>query len=178
MRILRYLWREALARFAVSRPRLPAWMWQVSRPQAEGWYACFSAGISRIPHISAFVGVPTLRLPCFPGAESLWPRLLRGCTGVLTWGGKERQRRTARAAQACSGRFGLPLLRLEDGFLRSLDLGVNGAAPLSLVVDGTGIYYDATRPSDLENLLNATGWESSELLTEAQAAIQAILAHV
>nr|WP_241159766.1 hypothetical protein [Desulfovibrio sp. ZJ200] len=32
---------------------------------------------------------------------------------------------------------------MDDGFLRSLDLGCKGAPPLSLVVDHTGIYYDA-----------------------------------
>lgn len=37
----------------------------------------------------------------------------------------------------------LPYIALEDGFLRSLDLGFKGAQPLSLVMDHTGIYYDA-----------------------------------
>jgi len=43
--------------------------------------------------------------------------------------------------------------RMEDGFIRSVGLGVDLARPLSLVVDQRGIYYDASRPSDLENLL-------------------------
>ena len=46
---------------------------------------------------------------------------------------------------------------VEDGFLRSRGLGADLIAPLSLVLDRTGIYYDATRPSDLENLINASG---------------------
>jgi capsular polysaccharide export protein len=43
--------------------------------------------------------------------------------------------------------------RIEDGFVRSVGLGagLNGGA--SFVVDGTGIYYDASQPSDLEVLL-------------------------
>lgn len=92
---------------------------------------------------------------------------------MLAWGRKDKKERAVRFA----ARFGLPLLRLEDGFLRSLDLGVNGAAPLSLVADATGVYYDAARPSDLENLLNATGWERPELLEEAARAIRAIRAY-
>ncbi|MBQ9406011.1 MAG: capsular polysaccharide biosynthesis protein [Desulfovibrio sp.] len=175
MRILWHLGRQALAGLRALRPQAPGWVKQYFRPQAPGWYAFFSPGLARIPHLSAFVGAPVLRLPCFRGADALWPRLLRGCCGVLTWGVKERLRPTACAALTCAQRFQLPLLRLEDGFLRSLDLGVNGAAPLSLVVDATGIYYDATRPSDLENLLNATGWESPELLSRARLAIQDIL---
>jgi capsular polysaccharide export protein len=45
------------------------------------------------------------------------------------------------------------ILRLEDGFLRSVGLGADLIRPMSWVVDKIGIYYNATRPSDLENLL-------------------------
>ncbi len=47
----------------------------------------------------------------------------------------------------------LPVLRMEDGFLRSVGLGAELTRPLSWVVDRRGIYYDATQPSDLETLL-------------------------
>lgn len=46
-----------------------------------------------------------------------------------------------------------PLLRIEDGFLRSSGLGADLVRPLSLVIDDIGIYYDATRPSRLESIL-------------------------
>ena len=45
------------------------------------------------------------------------------------------------------------ILRLEDGFLRSVGLGADLIRPMSWVVDARGMYYDATRPSDLEQLL-------------------------
>lgn len=45
------------------------------------------------------------------------------------------------------------VLRMEDGFLRSVGLGAELVRPLSWVVDGRGIYYDATAPSDLEHIL-------------------------
>ena len=45
---------------------------------------------------------------------------------------------------------------VEDGFVRSRGLGADLIAPLSLVLDDIGIYYDATRPSRLENLINAS----------------------
>jgi capsular polysaccharide export protein len=47
----------------------------------------------------------------------------------------------------------VPLLRIEDGFLRSVGLGANLIAPISWVIDRSGIYYDATAASDLETLL-------------------------
>ena len=43
--------------------------------------------------------------------------------------------------------------RVEDGFLRSSGLGAKLVAPWSLVLDDLGIYYDATRPSRLEALI-------------------------
>lgn len=46
------------------------------------------------------------------------------------------------------------VLRLEDGFLRSYGTG-DRFPPLSIVVDSVGIYYDSTRPSALENLLQS-----------------------
>lgn len=48
------------------------------------------------------------------------------------------------------------VLRIEDGFLRSSGLGADLVRPLSLVIDDLGIYYDATRPSRLEQILATT----------------------
>lgn len=45
------------------------------------------------------------------------------------------------------------LLRLEDGFLRSVGLGAQFVKPLSWVIDDTGLYFDATTTSALEVLL-------------------------
>ena len=58
------------------------------------------------------------------------------------------------------------LIRLEDGFLRSVGLGADLIRPMSWVVDGRGIYYDATRPSDLEYLLSNNIF-SADLLKRA-----------
>ncbi len=50
----------------------------------------------------------------------------------------------------------LPLLRMEDGFLRSTGLGADLTPASSLVLDDLGIYYDAQRPSRLEILISET----------------------
>jgi capsular polysaccharide export protein len=60
----------------------------------------------------------------------------------------------------------IKLTRLEDGFLRSVGLGADLIHPISWVIDQTGIYYDASTPSDLENLLRSTDF-SPELLKRA-----------
>lgn len=46
------------------------------------------------------------------------------------------------------------LIHIEDGFVRSVGLGSDLIRPHSLVLDASGIYFDPTKPSDLEHLLN------------------------
>ncbi|MEE2001539.1 capsular polysaccharide biosynthesis protein [Alkalimonas sp. MEB108] len=62
---------------------------------------------------------------------------------VLVWG-----RRALPVVQP-----GLRLIRLEDGFIRSVGLGAEFAQPMSWIFDQQGLYFDATQPSDLEQLL-------------------------
>lgn len=47
----------------------------------------------------------------------------------------------------------VPVAQVEDGFLRSRGLGAALHPPGSVVVDRSGIYYDARKASDLEKLL-------------------------
>lgn len=47
----------------------------------------------------------------------------------------------------------LPLIRVEDGFLRSSGLGAKFHRPVSWVLDDLGIYFDPRKPSRLEVLL-------------------------
>jgi len=67
------------------------------------------------------------------------------------------------------------VLRIEDGFLRSVGLGADLIKPLSWVVDGSGIYYDSTRPSDLETLLAKMDFDD-ELVSRAAALRSRIVA--
>lgn len=62
---------------------------------------------------------------------------------------------------------GCSILRVEDGFIRSVGLGAELTYPLSWVIDADGIYYDASRPSRLENLLRETVF-SEELKSRAE----------
>lgn len=62
---------------------------------------------------------------------------------------------------------GLKVVRLEDGFLRSVGLGADLTRPLSWVVDNEGIYFDASTPSSLESMLQR-GLFSQRLLMRAE----------
>lgn len=100
-----------------------------------------TAGVARIATLGPLLQPAQLRL----GARAC----RRGpLDAVLGWGNKPSAERAERLAR----RLGLPLWRCEDGFVRSLGLGVDGP-PLSLVLDDLGIYYDASRPSRLETLI-------------------------
>ena len=45
------------------------------------------------------------------------------------------------------------LIEVEDGFIRSTGLGADCVPPLSIIVDRLGVYFDPSRPSELERLL-------------------------
>lgn len=130
----------------------------------ETTFLAFSRTFSRTPHLSAFLGGEVRLAGWGKGRE---------VSAVAGWGHKP----TAEKARRYAAEHHLPYIAVEDGFLRSLRLGCEGAAPLSLVVDYTGIYYDATGPSDLENLLNSEGWERPELMASAEKALSSILRH-
>lgn len=66
-------------------------------------------------------------------------------------------------------------VRVEDGFLRSRGLGANLIPPLSLVLDGLGIYYDPTGPSRLEALIEASPALPTAALHRAEALIARII---
>jgi len=69
---------------------------------------------------------------------------------------------------------GINTLRIEDGFLRSVGLGADLTRPLSWVCDEAGIYYDASRPSQLEKILADTEFDP-DLLARAAALRSRIL---
>ncbi|MDH5751782.1 MAG: capsular polysaccharide biosynthesis protein [Deltaproteobacteria bacterium] len=106
--------------------------------------AAFSRGIVRIPGLDILLGVDEV-LYAPSGRQA------RGVDLVVGWGRKANTRKAVEYA----ARYSLPYVTLEDGFLRSVDPGVSGGRPLSIVLDPTGIYYDAGAPSGLEQLLNS-----------------------
>jgi len=87
-----------------------------------------------------------------------WQRPGRKAALVAIWG-----RRGTPGLLRAVARRRLPLLHVEDGFLRSVGLGADLIEPISWVLDRSGIYYDATCPSDLEQLLAEGHWSTLQL---------------
>lgn len=58
---------------------------------------------------------------------------------------------------------GVRLLRMEDGFVRSVGLGSDLIPPRSFVLDARGIYFDPSQPSDLDDMLNTRAFTPQDL---------------
>ncbi|BEK13669.1 capsular polysaccharide biosynthesis protein [Campylobacter lari] len=87
----------------------------------------------------------------------------------IGWGRKKSGLKALELAK----KYNVKFLLLEDGFLRSLNLGVENSPSFSIVKDDVGIYYDATAPSKFENILNTYEF-STEELEQAKKAIELI----
>ena len=92
-----------------------------------------------------------------------WQRPGAATAAVAIWG-----RRASPSWLAAMQRRRLPVLHVEDGFVRSVGLGADLIDPLSWVLDRRGIYYDATAPSDLELLLAEGQWSADQLQRAAR----------
>lgn len=91
------------------------------------------------------------------GALAIWPS--RVSPALLTEGRRQ----------------GVGLVRVEDGFVRSVGLGSNLVPPSSIVVDPRGIHFDPSVPSELETILSETQF-ATRLLERARALRTTIVA--
>ncbi|MDP4023268.1 capsular biosynthesis protein [Methylobacterium sp. NEAU 140] len=89
---------------------------------------------------------------------------------VLAWSTRAPGQLEAACAEA-----GLPLARVEDGFLRSVGLGASLQPGASIVVDDLGIYYDPRRESRLQRLLAESAFPP-DLVARARALREAVVA--
>ncbi len=78
--------------------------------------------------------------PFFPNNELVFINSLEGIDRVTVWGNSIMK--------------DIEVERIEDGFIRSVSLGVDFSQPYSLIVDKRGIYFDTNKESDLEYILN------------------------
>jgi len=96
-----------------------------------------------------------------------WP----GAGGtVAVWG----RRPVARRGEAVAARSGAGLLRVEDAFLRSVLPGRAGDPPVGLLLDRSGVHFDASAPSDLETLLASHPLDDPALIARARDGIAAL----
>jgi capsular polysaccharide export protein len=167
----------------VCPPSLPGNRTEPARAEALPDFSAVlpAVGLWSIPD-SVRIGILSKTVAAIPDLRGFFPREAQLAVFpedpsfvdvVAGWGRKTSGIR----AQQYSDANGTPLLLLEDGFVRSVGLGLSGARPLSLVLDDVGIYFDATSSSRLELLLEEGGWESPELLRRAAACMASMRRH-
>ena len=86
--------------------------------------------------------------------------------GVVVWGHSPYAAR----GEAIAARRNLPLIRIEDAFLRSLRPGRMGDPPMGLLIDPQGVHFDSSKPSTLEHILAHHPLDDSNLLNRARDA--------
>ncbi len=117
--------------------------------------AVYTLGFLQVPYIRNMLRIAGWKVS--PGP------LTARASAVGVWGRKPRAKRGFKAAN----RRGLPVLSIEDAFLRSVLPGPK-SAPAGLVLDEVGIFFDATQPSRIENILNFEALDDPALLTRAK----------
>jgi capsular polysaccharide export protein len=123
--------------------------------------ACYTVGFSarKKRFLREFLASP------FPsqlkGSVSSVADLPDGCTALL-WGAAHDSRAASDVRDVHDARD-VQIVRFEDGFIRSIGLGADLVAPMSWVADSRGIYFDATRASDLEYFLQTQDCDAALL---------------
>jgi len=92
-----------------------------------------------------------------------------GDTSLVIWGKKN-----FKEIEVYADEQGIDILRVEDGFIRSVGLGSDLTRPYSLVIDRRGIYFDPSKESDLEYILKNTVFDTA-LKERAQSLIEMIV---
>jgi len=87
------------------------------------------------------------------------------------WVGVWGKSPTSPRGEGVAARTNAPILRVEDSFLRSVLPGRDGSAPIGLNLDESGVHFDSSCPSDLENLLATHPLDDTAILNRARAAI-------
>ena len=85
-------------------------------------------------------------------SKKISPQLIYSNEPLVLWGAKYAKETRDRSN----------IYRIEDGFLRSCGLGADLVRPVSIVVDQVGVYFDSTKPSQLENFLDQHTFSDSE----------------
>jgi capsular polysaccharide export protein len=125
-------------------------------------FVCFGMSYWKRPFVRSYLQAPGQSVRFAKAPSELGNVDVRQVTAVV-WASKKTPELDAWASER-----GVPVWHMEDGFLRSVGLGSDLTAPGSLVLDPDGIYYDPSRPSALEKLLQGSTFLPDELARAAR----------
>ena len=114
-------------------------------------------------------------LPFLSGCQKItFNKLSKSIVAVIGWGANQASVK----ARHYASKHGHEFWCLEDGFISYLGHPAEkNYARLSLIIDKTGIYYDATRTNDLEKLILNMKWCNQNYLEQARKLINKVQAY-
>jgi capsular polysaccharide export protein len=121
-------------------------------------FVCFDMSYWKRPFVRRYLRAPGRKVRFVSSTRELAGETDPSQLTVVVWASRKSATLTSWAAAQR-----VPLWCMEDGFLRSAGLGSDLTAPGSLVLDPDGIYYDPSRPSRLEQLLQSSAFSAEEL---------------
>lgn len=116
----------------------------------RGFWAGTGFAIAKQQAVRRLLNAPEAEVRYYDTAQAAAGAARARNGSLLVWAGKE----TPDFAEAAAG-FSGPVIRMEDGFIRSRGLGSNFVEALSVALDDQGVYYDASGPSRLESQIEA-----------------------
>lgn len=134
----------------------------------EGTAVCAGVSWWNQPTLRALIAADGLTAQFHDTFASGWEAARNTRAPLFAWASKVTADDEARARDA-----GIALTLVEDGFLRSVGLGAGLARGGAYILDRLGIYYDATRPSGMEHLL-----ETAEVTPPERARAEALIAAI
>ncbi len=121
-------------------------------------FVCVGFSHWKRPFVRSFLSSPDATIQFVGSAKRAAQSVHRPDMTLLTWATRQPP-----WLEGFAREHGLPIWRMEDGFLRSVQLGSDLSAPASLVLDRHGIYFDPRNPSELERILQETSFSAAEL---------------
>lgn len=132
----------------------------------NGWKYGFVADYCKDIRV-AFASRKFLGLRAYLAATQMKPRPHR----IYVWGYTD-----PKWLAPFAKRHGIPLIRVEDAFLRSAELGANHTTPYSLIFDSKGLYYNSSEPNDLSDILMQHPFATDErLMEDAKSALKLLI---
>jgi capsular polysaccharide export protein len=135
---------------------------QFTSPHSPSALFCFGFGPWKRGFVRAFLRDFEIPVHFVRGPLEARVRGFRRGAALVVWG-----QRDLGGLAPLAERAGVPIWRMEDGFLRSVGLGSDFRVPSSLVLDTRGIYFDPRSPSDLEHILQHAEFSDTELIRAA-----------
>ena len=136
---------------------------RLSAPAGQQRMICVGFRRWKAANIQPLLSLDQKRVVFVPSVLKAQALGIESGDALVYWGREAPAGLLALAAQ-----HSVRVLRMEDGFVRSVGLGSDLIRPLSLVLDARGIYFDPTQPSDLEQILGTAQFAEEELLRARQ----------